>query len=236
MSSEYKNFTNENKILAAFLLLSLSLFTDTLWIIADLVLNIAINDYLPIIKSAGYILIITAPAGYLLLSSATSNKALKTILRITAGAILLEGIIWQYSLSTIDKASEISNSTLLGLPGLISILVICYLWGAVKRNQKLTKNSATRINCYIAFLYIIIPAIHELMVPLLHNNLEIYHIISLSINVVSIILLYTVISPAIFCAEPSDIPPKEQYRIWNKYYLWWLLGIIISAIIRIIIL
>ncbi len=238
MSNEYKNFTNSDKILAAFLLLSLSLFTDTLLIIADLVLNIAINDYQPIIKSTKYILIITAPTAYLLLSSATSNKALKNILKITAGAILLKEIIWQYSLTGLNETFTALRSILLGLPGLINMLVISYLWGAVKRNQKLTKNSATKINSYIAFIYIIQPAIYKLMVPLLHNSLlhnslETYNIINLSIKVINIILLYTVITPAIFCAEPSDIPQKEQYRFWNRYHLWWLLGILLSGIIGI---
>ena len=233
MSNEYKNFTNSDKILAAFLLLSLSLFTDTLLIIADLVLNIAINDYQPIIKSTKYILIITAPTAYLLLSSATSNKALKNILKITAGAILLKDIIWQYSLTGLNETFTALKSILLGLPGLISMLVISYLWGAVKRNQKLTKNSATRINSYMAFIYIIQPAIYELMVPLFHNSLETYNIINLSIKVINIILLYIVITPAIFCAEPSDIPTKEQYRFWNRYHLWWLLGILLCGIIGI---
>ena len=238
MSNEYKNFTNSDKILAAFLLLSLSLFTDTLLIIADLVLNIAINDYQPIIKSTKYILIITAPTAYLLLSSATSNKALKNILKITACAILLKEIIWQYSLTGLNETFTALKSILLGLPGLINMLVISYLWGAVKRDQKLTKNSATKINSYIAFIYIIQPAIYKLMVPLLHNSLlhnslETYNIINLSIKVINIILLYTVITPAIFCAEPSDIPQKEQYRFWNRYHLWWLMGIILSGIIGI---
>lgn len=233
MSNEYKNFTNSDKILVAFLLLSLSLFTDTLLIIADLVLNIAINDYQPIIKSIKYILIITAPTAYLLLSSATSNKALKNILKITAGAILLKEIIWQYSLTGLNETFTALKSILLGLPGLINMLVISYLWGAVKRNQKLTKNSATKINSYIAFIYIIQPAIYKLMIPLLHNSLETYNIINLSIKVINIILLYTVITPAIFCAEPSDIPQKEQYRFWNHYHLWWLMGIILCGIIGI---
>lgn len=238
MSNEYKNFTNSDKILAAFLLLSLSLFTDTLLIIADLVLNIAINDYQPIIKSTKYILIITAPTAYLLLSSATSNKALKNILKITAGAILLKEIIWQYSLTGLNETFTALKSILLGLPGLINMLVISYLWGAVKRNQKLTKNSTTKINSYMAFIYIIQPAIYKLMIPLLHNSLlhnslETYNIINLSIKVINIILLYTVITPAIFCAEPSDIPQKEQYRFWNRYHLWWLMGIILSGIIGI---
>lgn len=233
MSNEYKNFTNSDKILAAFLLLSLSLFTDTLLIIADLVLNIAINDYQPIIKSTKYILIITAPTAYLLLSSATSNKALKNILKITAFAILLKDIIWQYSLTGLNETFTALKSILLGLPGLINMLVISYLWGAVKRNQKLTKNSATKINSYMAFIYIIQPAIYKLIIPLLHNSLETYNIINLSIKVINIILLYTVISPAIFCAEPSDIPQKEQYRFWNRYHLWWLMGIILCGIIGI---
>lgn len=233
MSNEYKNFTNSDKILVAFLLLSLSLFTDTLLIIADLVLNIAINDYQPIIKSIKYILIITAPTAYLLLSSATSNKALKNILKITACAILLKEIIWQYSLTGLNETFTALKSILLGLPGLINMLVISYLWGAVKRNQKLTKNSATKINSYIAFIYIIQPAIYKLMIPLLHNSLETYNIINLSIKVINIILLYIVITPAIFCAEPSDIPQKEQYRFWNHYHLWWLMGIILCGIIGI---
>lgn len=233
MSNEYKNFTNSDKILVAFLLLSLSLFTDTLLIIADLVLNIAINDYQPIIKSTKYIFIITAPTAYLLLSSATSNKALKNILKITACAILLKEIIWQYSLTGLNETFTALKSILFGLPGLINMLVISYLWGAVKRNQKLTKNSATKINSYIAFIYIIQPAIYKLIVPLLHNSLETYNIINLSIKVINIILLYTVITPAIFCAEPSDIPQKEQYRFWNRYHLWWLLGIILCGIIGI---
>ena len=233
MSNEYKNFTNNDKILAAFLLLSLSLFTDTLLIIADLVLNIAINDYQPIIKSTKYILIITAPTAYLLLSSATSKKALKNILKITAGAILLKEIIWQYSLTGLNETFTALKSILLVLPGLINMLVISYLWGAVKRNQKLTKNSATKINSYIAFIYIIQPAIYKLMIPLLHNSLETYNIINLSIKVINIILLYIVITPAIFCAEPSDIPQKEQYRFWNLYHLWWLMGIILCGIIGI---
>lgn len=233
MSNEYKNFTNSDKILAAFLLLSLSLFTDTLLIIADLVLNIAINDYQPIIKSTKYILIITAPTAYLLLSSATCNKALKNILKITAFAILLKDIIWQYSLTGLNETFTALKSILLGLPGLINMLVISYLWGAVKRNQKLTQNSATKINSYMAFIYIIQPAIYKLMIPLLHNSLETYNIITLSIKVINIILLYTVITPAIFCAEPSDIPQKEQYRFWNRYHLWWLLGILLCGIIGI---
>ncbi|MBQ2779141.1 MAG: hypothetical protein IJF46_05145 [Bacteroidaceae bacterium] len=233
MSNEYKNFTNSDKILVAFLLLSLSLFTDTLLIISDLVLNIAVNDYQPILKSTKYILIITAPTAYLLLSSATSNKALKNILKITACAILLKEIIWQYSLTGLNETFTALKSILLVLPGLINMLVISYLWGAVKRNQKLTKNSATKINSYIAFIYIIQPAIYKLIIPLLHNSLETYNIINLSIKVINIILLYTVITPAIFCAEPSDIPQKEQYRFWNRYHLWWLLGILLSGIIGI---
>lgn len=233
MSNEYKNFTNNDKILVAFLLLSISLFTDTLLIIADLVLNIAINDYQPILKSIKYIFIITAPTAYLLLSSATSNKALKNILKITAGAILLKEIIWQYSLTGLNETFTALKSILLVLPGLINMLVISYLWGAVKRNQKLTKNSATKINSYIAFIYIIQPAIYKLIIPLLHNSLETYNITNLSIKVINIILLYTVITPAIFCAEPSDIPQKEQYRFWNRYHLWWLLGILLSGIIGI---
>lgn len=233
MNNEYKNFTNSDKILVAFLLLSLSLFTDTLLIIVDLVLNIAINDYQPIIKSIKYILIITAPTAYLLLSSATSNKALKNILKITAGAILLKEIIWQYSLTGLNETFTALKSILLALPGLINMLVISYLWGAVKRNQKLTKNSATKINSYIAFIYIIQPAIYKLMIPLIHNSLETYNIINLSIKVINIILLYTVITPTIFCAEPSNIPQKEQYRFWNHYHLWWLMGIILCGIIGI---
>lgn len=233
MSNEYKNFTNSDKILVAFLLLSISLFTDTLLIISDLVLNIAINDYQPIIKSTKYILIITAPTAYLLLSSATSNKALKNILKITACAILLKEIIWQYSLTGLNETFTALKSILLVLPGLINMLVISYLWGAVKRNQKLTKNSATKINSYMAFIYIIQPAIYELIIPLLHNSIETYNIITLSIKVINIILLYTVITPAIFCAEPSDIPQKEQYRFWNRYHLWWLMGTILSGIIGI---
>lgn len=219
-------------IQAAFLLISLPIIYNTGLILADIVFNSSISDYTTFNDVAKCIISLMAPFAYYLLSLAASNRAIRNILRITAAAVLLKNLIW---LNHVSNESTLLSQLLQSTSYIINILVICYLWGAIRRNYILDKKEIRRINIYVIGTFVILPILLDSTALFCNQSREIFCVIQAVVNITEIALLYMVITPKIFCANSTDIQPKEQYRFWNKYHLWWFIGVVSLVIISLLI-
>ena len=215
----------ENRIfLSSFLLISSHIIYDLAAMIAFIGFNFSFTDYPLLVQTVRLIIWVITIGGYLMLSFAAKNKAVRDILKITAAAFILQYII-RGTYIGIETMHNITKPLLQALAYIIGTLAICYLWGAVKRNYDLEKKHRALINCYMAFVLIISPIILQIGIRILS-----FSFLNTAMLVIEFVLLYTIIKPAIFCAESKDIPTKEQYRFWNKYHLWIIIGLIATAI------
>lgn len=230
--SKTQTMTNEQKItpkarlliLSTLLIISSHIIYNLASTITYIGFNISLTDYPSLTRVCQYIVWIITPCGYFLLSGIVKNRAVKNILIITSAVLFLQSII-RYSYINLATSSSIIMALLQALAFLIGASITCYLWGAVKRNYNLKKKERISIDCYIAYILIISP-----MVLQIGNHILSFRVINTVIIIIELILLYKIITPAIFCAESKDISTQEQYRFWNKYHLWILIGLIGNAI------
>lgn len=235
MESKKHIMQKENKMIyAAFLLISLPIIYNTVAIFAYTTFHYSINDYSTFYDVVRYTTSLMAPLAYFLLSLAASNRAIRNILKITAAAVLLTNSAWLYKVNNGNTAFNLIN-IFQSASYLIKTLVICYLWGSVRRNYILQERQITKINSYIIGIYVILPIFLDSTALLYNKDKEIFWAIQTAIvNITEIILLYMIITPNIFCAESADIPTKEQYRFWNKYHLWWFIGVVLMTLVSLL--
>ena len=212
-------------ILSAFLLISLPIIIGIGVFFAKIALELSDTNIIEINNVVRYITMAMAPFAYFLLSFATNNKAARNILRIVAVIELLNNIDEIYF--SLNNTMLVIKSLTQSILYLINILALCYLWGAVRRNYNLNKKDISRINSYIITVFVILPCITQTIgLFLFSQNKLAYYIILALAGIIEIALLYMVITPKIFCSESTNITTKEQYRFWNKYHLWWFIGLI----------
>ena len=170
-----------------------------------------------------YLIILTFPVGYFLLYSATKNKAVKNVLIVTAVLTILLNIAYLLPLHIFFPSIE-SLSIVLSLLSIIdSVFIPTYLWGSVKRNYILNKNSILYINTLIVLNTIIGPVLYLIFT----GRGDTYWTIYALYDFIIVILLFKLISSKVFCAESTE----KQYNSWDKFIICcFVIGIILNVI------
>ena len=170
-----------------------------------------------------YLIILTFPVGYSLLYSATKNKAIKNVLIVIAVLTILSNIAYLVPWHNFFPSIESLCIVLFLLSIIESVFIPTYLWGSVKRNYILNKNSILYINTMIVLNTIIGPVLYLLFT----GRGDIYWTIYALFDFIIVILLFKLISSKVFCAESTE----KQYNSWDKFIICcFVIGIILNVI------
>lgn len=234
------SFILKNAFSIAIVAISVSLLYDIAVCMAGILLPAEqIKEYMEcnlgnIIKIMnGFIL----PLAYILISCVSTDIATKRLLRTGAiVAILCETARFIVSKNTSDY--NIAKPLITGITFFVESLIVCYMWGVIRRNNKISKRKLLTLDLYLLLKLTVAPILFGaagIVFAKTGSNSAIYTT-EIIVYATELFFIFKIISPSIFCAEPEEKLCSSPYKFWNRYHLWWLAGLITTVIISEIIL